>query len=207
MRQTQGKRVVHRRGGHMKRWQIKWVAIGIEFIFLFSFWVVLSGNFQVKYLVIGVFASGLVTYLTNEFIYKARSVERGSGIGYIMKRAVRLILYLPWLILAIMKANIKVASILIKPRMPIDPVLLQFETKLSKRVSLVTLANSITLTPGTITVGLEKGKYIVHSLTRECAEDLETGVMQNKVARIFDDNEDTTSPRCSWVYSLQELEQ
>jgi multicomponent Na+:H+ antiporter subunit E len=189
------------------KWQTKWTAIGIEFIVLFIFWVVLSGRFQLKYLIMGMVAAGLVTYLTHEFIYNPRSAKKGPGTKYMFACAFRMILYFPWLVLAIIKANIQVAGILIKPHMPIDPVLLKFETKLSKRVSLVTLANSITLTPGTITIELENGKYIVHSLVRGCAGDLETGLMQNKVARIFDDNPEITSPSCSWAHSLKELEQ
>lgn len=186
-------------------WQIKWTAIGIEFIILYIFWIVLSGHFQLKWLVIGMVASGLVTYLTHD-IFIPETTEKWSGITYLFKSTLRFLLYLPWLILAIIKANLQVASILIKPRMPIDPVMLQFEPKLRKRISLVTLANSITLTPGTITVELEKGKYIVHSLVPGCAGDLETGVMQSKVAWIFDDNQETTPPHCSWTRSLPELD-
>lgn len=177
----------------------------MEFAVLFAFWVVLSARFELKYLIEGLVASGFVTYLTHEFLYNPRPAEKHSP-GYLFQSAWRMILYLPWLILAIIKANIQVAGIILKPRMPVDPVMLHFETKLSKRVSLVTLANSITLTPGTITVELEENKYIVHSLVRGCAGDLETGLMQNKVARIFDDYQETIPPNCSWTNSLEGLE-
>src|SRR4030067_704049 len=110
-------------------------AIAIEFIILFIFWVVLSGRFDLKNLIIGVCASALVTFLTHAFIYGKRSTEEETSVGNLLKCALRLIRYLPWLILAIVKANIQVAAILIKPRMPIDPVLLQFETKMHKGIS------------------------------------------------------------------------
>lgn len=193
-------------GNRTTGWQTKWAVMGFEVIVLFIFWIILSWRFQPKYLVTGLFASGLVTYLTYEFIYNPRPAEKENSIGYLFKCALRMILYLPWLILAIIKANIQVASIIIKPQMPIDPVMLQFETKLSKKISLVTLANSITLTPGTITVELDDNKFIVHSLVRGCAGDLETGLMQNKVARIFDDNQENIPPNCSWERSLKGLE-
>ena len=185
-------------------WQIKLTAIAIEFIVLYIFWIFLSGHFQIKWLVIGAFSAGLVTYLTHN-IFIPDTTENWSGIKFLFRSAFRFTLYLPWLILAIIKANLQVAAILIKPRMPIDPVMLQFETKLSKRMAMVTLANSITLTPGTITVELEKGKYIIHSLVPGCAGDLETGVMQNKVAWIFGDHQETISPQCSWTRYLPEL--
>ena len=186
----------------------KWATVGIEFIVLFLFWIILSGQLKIKYLLIGMFASALVTFLTHELIYnKTLSIGKGTSLSYIFKCASRFMLYLPWLILAIMKANITIALILIRPRMPIDPGFLQLETKLKKSLSLVTLANSITLTPGTITVELEDGKFIIHSLVHKCAGDLETSLMQNKVARIFGDNEDTTSPKCLWVHSQRELKE
>jgi multicomponent Na+:H+ antiporter subunit E len=186
-------------------WHIKLAAIGIEFVILYIFWIVLSGHFEIKWLVIGMVASGLVTYLTHD-IFIPDNTENWSGIRYLFRSTLRFVLYLPWLTLAIIKANLQVAAILIKPRMPIDPVMLKFESKLKHRISLVTLANSITLTPGTITVELEKGMYIVHSLVPGCAGDLETGVMQHKVAWIFGDHQDTTSPHCSWTRYLPELD-
>ena len=192
---------------NLVRWQTKWAAIGLEFVILYIFWFVLSGRLDPKNIVMGIVVAALVTFLTHEFIYNPLSTKTGLGTKYLFACAFRIILYFPWLVLAIIKANLQVAGILIKPRMHIDPVLLQFETKLSKRISLVTLANSITITPGTITVELENGKYIVHSLVRECAGDLETGLMQNKVARIFEDNLEPTPPNCSWARSFHELEQ
>ena len=190
-----------------ERRRIKWVGIGLEFVILYIFWFVLSGRFDPKNIVMGIVVAALVTFLTHDFLFNPHSIKKGLGTKYVFGCAFRMILYFPWLVLAIIKANLQVAGILIKPHMPIDPVLIRFETKLSKRVSLVTLANSITLTPGTITVELEKGKYVVHSLVRECAGDLESGLMQNKVARIFEDNVETQAPACSWARSFEELEQ
>ena len=71
------------------------------------------------------------------------------------------------------------------PRMPIDPSIIQFETKLSSDIALSTLANSITLTPGTITIDIRDGKYFVHALTRVVADDLLSGEMENRVAYIY----------------------
>jgi len=184
----------------------RWTVIFTEFIVLFIFWIILSGRLQLKYLLIGMFASALVTYLTNDFIFSSQSDEKEIGLRYIFKSIWGFLVYLPWLIFAIIKANILVASIILKPRMPIDPAFIKFESKMSKKVSLVTLANSITLTPGTVTVELVGGKYVVHSLVHECAEDLEKGVMQNKVAKVFNDNRETNPPDCEWIHSSQEME-
>jgi len=191
---------------HTRR-RIRWAAIGIEFIILFIFWLVLSGQFQLKYLVIGICASALVTYLTHDLLYRSGPEAQTEKPVYLLRCALGMLRYLPWLVIAIVKANFQIAAIIINPRMPIDPALVQFQSKLTKKISLVTLANSITLTPGTITVELANGKYLVHSLIPGSAGDLESGLMQNKVAHVFCDNEETRPPDCTRANSFEDLKQ
>ncbi|MBN1366694.1 MAG: Na+/H+ antiporter subunit E [Dehalococcoidales bacterium] len=179
-------------------------ARAIQFVILFAFWVMLTGRYELKYLLIGIAAAALVTYLTGDLIYKpSRRKTPVPGAGFVLRSAWHLLLYIPWLVRAIIKANIQVAIIIIKPKMPIDPVNLQFKTGLKNKVALVTLANSITLTPGTITVLLEKDTYTVHCLRSDYASDLETAVMQNKVGKVFETKPDTP-PECTWKYSIKE---
>jgi multicomponent Na+:H+ antiporter subunit E len=187
------------------RWQTKFTALVIEFILLFLFWVLLSGRYQVKYLLIGAGACALVTYFTHDLLYNPGSRTAASGAKFTLSCGVRLIVYIPWLVWAIIKANIQVAAIIINPKLPIDPGFLRFKTHLTRKISLVTLANSITLTPGTITVDLQDDTYIVHAIVRGAASDLESGLMQNKAGAIFCDCEDT-APTCSWAHSTKELE-
>jgi multicomponent Na+:H+ antiporter subunit E len=188
-------------------WRIKWTVIVIEFLVLFGFWILLSGRYQTKYLVIGLCAAGIVTYLTHDLLYQNSkfSGENALTLSIILACSLRLILYVPWLVWAIIKANIQVALIIISPHMPIDPGFLQFKTRLRKKISLVTLANSITLTPGTITVDLKGDTFIVHAIVRGAASDLESGVMQNKAGSIFLDYKDPL-PNCSWRHSCEEIE-
>jgi multicomponent Na+:H+ antiporter subunit E len=187
------------------RWQTRFTAIAIEFALLFLFWILLSGRYQLKYLLIGAGACALVTYLTNDLLYSPGSRTIPSGAGFTLSCGVRLVAYIPWLVWAIIKANIQVAMIIINPKMPIDPGFLQFKTRLTKKISLVTLANSITLTPGTITVDLQDNTFIIHSIVRGAASDLESGLMQNKAGDIFCDCKDT-APICTWAHSSKELE-
>jgi len=67
----------------------------------------------------------------------------------------------------------------------IDPHIIRFRTKLKRDLSLMTFGNSITLTPGTITVDIQDGHFYVHSIDRKVADDLLSGEMEEKVARIF----------------------
>jgi multicomponent Na+:H+ antiporter subunit E len=183
----------------------QFIAFGIEFFVLFVFWVLVSGHYQLKYLLMGVGFSALVTYITKDLIYKPGYGQTATtGARYTFSCAWRLILYVPWLVWAIIKCNIQIAVIILSPRMAIDPGFLQFKSCLRNKVSLVTLANSITLTPGTITVDLTNNVFIIHSITRGSASDLESGLMQNKAGAIFCDSHDPT-PTCSWVHSFEDL--
>ncbi len=118
----------------------------------------------------------------------------------------RFLLYIPWLVLQIIMANVQVAYLVLHPKMPIEPVLLLFRTRMRKGIAQVTLGNSITLTPGTITISLEDGRYIIHNLKPPLASSLVEGKMQNKIAKVYLEEEEP-KPEVRWIYSLEELEQ
>jgi multicomponent Na+:H+ antiporter subunit E len=178
-----------------------------QFIALFVFWLVLSGTYHLEYIIMGLFSSALVTFFTHDFLLhrsrRGREIEITSL--KIITSGIRIIVYLPWLIWAIIKANIDVAILILKPGMPIDPVLMQFKTDYKWNITKVTLANSITLTPGTITVDLTDNKYLVHAITPGSASDLETATMQNRVGRIFEEKLEQP-PAIRWARSIEELE-
>ncbi len=69
--------------------------------------------------------------------------------------------------------------------MPITPQVMTFKTKLETDISNVTLANSITLTPGTITIDIRDEVFYVHALSQKVADDLNAGEMEDRVAHIF----------------------
>ena len=182
------------------------ISVVLQFAILFAFWLILSGHFQVKYILIGAFSAGLVTFLTNDLFYAAlRYGERAEpGIYSVFIQILRFVAYLPWLLSRIIMANVQVAYLVLHPKMPIEPGFLIFQTKMRKGIAQVTLANSITLTPGTITVSLEKGRYIIHTLKPPLAQELVEAVMQNKVAAIYDEEKERP-PVTRWAYSLEEL--
>jgi multicomponent Na+:H+ antiporter subunit E len=164
----------------------------------------LSGRYQIKYLVMGLFAAGLVTYLTGDLLYKPATRGTFAGNRYVISTALRYLGFIPWLVWTIIKSNIQIALIILNPRMPIDPGLFQFSTQLKHKVSQVTLANSITLTPGTITAVMHQRRVIIHYLVPGSAGDLESGYMQNKVGALFREKQDV--PRdVKWASSTEEL--
>jgi multicomponent Na+:H+ antiporter subunit E len=148
-------------------------------IILFAFWTLLSGKFDVFHLSLGILCSVIVAYLFHDLLFV------NVRVGDIRTMALRFILYIPWLISQIIQSNIHVASLVLRPKMPIDPQIITFSTKLETDISSVTLANSITLTPGTITMDIRDGVFYVHALSRKVADDLNAGEMEDRVAHIF----------------------
>lgn len=188
-------------------WRSKLTIVIIQFLLLFLFWLVLSGHYDIKHIVIGIICSGLVTYLTHDFLLHRSS--SGKELEITPKRVIlsgiKIILYLPWLIAAIIKANIDVAVIILNPKMPVNPVFMQFRTEYKWNIARVTLANSITLTPGTITVDMKSNRYLVHAITPGAASVLESAIMQNRVGQIFEEKIEQP-PHIHWSHSVEELE-
>lgn len=147
------------------------------FVALAGVWLLLSGHYDPLIVGFGVFSCAFVTYLARRF----RLVDLES---YPLHMGWRLLAYWGWLLVEIVKANFDVARRVLDPRMPIDPRL--FETKMSQTSDLgrVIYANSITLTPGTISLDLGDDTILVHALTRQGQDALETGEMDAKVAAL-----------------------
>jgi multicomponent Na+:H+ antiporter subunit E len=94
--------------------------------------------------------------------------------------------YLAWLTGQAIRSNIDVARRILDPAMPISPTVITLETGQHSDLSRVIFANSITLTPGTVSMDLEGGTLTVHSLTREGAETLLGGEMDRRVTALED---------------------
>lgn len=155
----------------------------ITFIILLLCWIIWSGHFDAWHLTLGVISCIIVTYLSSDLLFKRERFQKRD-----LKETVRFIKYIPWLIYQIILANIHVAKLALSPKMPIQPSLITFPTKLKKDISLLTFANSITLTPGTITADIKPGGYyVVHAIDRTVADDLLSGAMENRVYHVFEE--------------------
>ncbi len=143
------------------------------------FWAMLSGKFDLFHLSLGVICSILIAFLTHDLLFA------NTRVGDIRVIVQRFIVYIPWLLYQIVLSNFHVAYLALSPKMPIDPKIIRFSTKLESDISWVTLANSITLTPGTITVDIMEGKFFIHALSKKVADDLNTGEMEDRVAHVF----------------------
>ncbi|MBC8459155.1 MAG: Na+/H+ antiporter subunit E [Deltaproteobacteria bacterium] len=146
---------------------------------LFAFWILLSGRFDAFHLILGIICTLLVSYLSHDLLFA------NIRVGDIRIRARRFFAAAPWFLGQIFSANLHVAYLALSPKMPIDPQIIRFKTKLESDISWVALANSITLTPGTITIDIREGEFFVHALDRKVAYDLSTGEMEDKIAHVF----------------------
>ena len=156
------------------------MAFVVSFIILFVFWMLLSGRFDYFHLSLGIISCAIVAHASHDLLFKdIRAKKRHIEV-------IRFIKYLPWLFYQIVLANIHVAYLALHPRTLklIDPHIIRFKTRLRKDLSLVTFGNSITLTPGTITVLIKEGHYYVHAIDRFVAEGL-PGDMEKKVGHIY----------------------
>jgi multicomponent Na+:H+ antiporter subunit E len=146
---------------------------------LFGVWLLWSGHYTPLLLLFGVLSCGAVV-----------TIARRMGIvdqeGVPVELPLRALLYLPWLLWEIVKSNVDIARRILTPSLPVNPRLIKIKAGQRTDIGRVIYANSITLTPGTVTVGVEGDELTIHALTKEAADALETGEMNRRVTRLED---------------------
>lgn len=158
----------------------------VQAILLLIIWLVFSGKYDVMHLTFGVVAVVLVILLNYRLARVNLFPERLEP--NLPIKIYRLPVYILWLIKEIFLANLQVAYLVVHPKMPISPRLLTFRTKLPSASAKVILGNSITITPGTLTVDIEHDRFLVHCLVPKSASSLEVGDMQMRIMKLFQDD-------------------
>lgn len=154
------------------------------FVLLLAFWLLLSDHREPLFLVMGVLSAGAVAWLLGDFFATTFSVER-PPLHLTPLRLWRTARYLAWLLWRVFLASLEVAWVVIHPHLPIEPGFVRFRTGLRSPLARATLANSITLVPGTLTVRVLGDEFLVHSLWPGAADDLRSGAMQRRIAAVF----------------------
>ena len=132
------------------------------FFTLYLFWLLLSGYFTPFLLSAGAGCALAVVWF-------ARRMDVVDHEGHPIQLGMRIVAYWPWLIVEIVKSAWSVSRIILHPRLPISPTLVRFKPTQRTDVGLAIHAQSITLTPGTITVEAWPNEFLVHGLTRDGA--------------------------------------
>ncbi len=145
------------------------------FLALYLFWLVLSGYFTPFLMSAGAACAIAVVWF-------ARRMDVIDAEGHPVQLGWRIVAYWAWLSKEIVKSAWDVSRIIVNPRLPISPTLVSFRPSQKTTVGLVIHANSITLTPGTITIEAGPGEFLVHALTRAGAEGTTSGDMDRRVS-------------------------
>lgn len=148
-------------------------------LLFFLCWMIFAGAVTQEFIVFGVVIASAIFYFQCKFM------------GYSIAKEKRLYRNIFWgleygiiLVLEILKANIDVMKLILSPDMEHHPKLVRFRTDLKTDRARVILANSITLTPGTITVTLEEDEYVVHCLDASMAEGMEDSIFVKMLRKL-----------------------
>lgn len=147
------------------------------FAVLFGMWLVWSGHYTPLLIGLGVVSCAGVVLLC----HRMGIVDRE---GLPLDLTWRTLAYVPWLTVEVVKSNLDLVRRVLTAEMPISPEI--FEVKTSQKTDLgrVTYANSITLTPSTVTLeATSDGRIVVHAVAREIADDLRGGEMDRRATR------------------------
>ena len=147
----------------------------------FALWVIFNGRLTLEILIAGV----IVSVLLDLFVKHVMKIRlTGATFWKCVKLFPDAVFYAIVLLVEIVKANISITKIVLAPKINVEPCLVKFTTPLKTATARVALANSITLTPGTITVSLEDDEFVVHALTREIAAGLEGSIFERLLSRM-----------------------
>lgn len=149
-------------------------AISIAVV-LYGLWLLLSGHYVPLLLSLGVVSVVLVVLIA----IRMNVADREGHPIHLGPKA--MLWYWPWLVWEIVKANIVVSRQILNPRLPISPTVVRVKATQKSALGRVVYANSITLTPGTVSIDIDGPTISVHALTRDVAVALKQGEMDRRV--------------------------
>lgn len=137
-------------------------------------WLLLSGHYDALLLSLGAFSCALVLLISRRMAAIDRETQPLHLAGTLPR-------YWLWLLGQILRSNLDVVRRILSPKVDISPTMARIAVDEKTELGQTIFANSITLTPGTVSVGLRRGTVEVHGLTREGVEMLAGGEMQRRV--------------------------
>ena len=147
---------------------------------VFAFWLVISASLAPVDLAVGAVLSLLLG------AWSARFLWAGEAPGVSPRELLALARFLLSFSREVFHSAVHVARVVLDPRLPIRPRLIVCRTGLAREVSRVAFANAVSLTPGTLTVDMDGGTFLVHCLDDETAEHLMSGALERRIAAVFE---------------------
>ncbi|MDP3919468.1 MAG: Na+/H+ antiporter subunit E [Candidatus Omnitrophota bacterium] len=160
------------------------LTITLRTVVLFMFWIFFSGKIDATHLLMGLVSSLAIAIGSLDSESEPLSPEAAMRLP---ERILRGIAYSFWLLGRILTAAWHVSKIVLSPEMPIKPKFIKHKTTLKGEYGRVIFANSITLTPGTITADMEDGELLIHQLDDDSSEDIRSGALEKEIHKIFKD--------------------
>lgn len=149
------------------------------YVIFFLIWIIFNGQFTLEIAAFGLVISGAMYWFMCKFLdYKPQSDL------ILCKRFFLILHYVFVLVTEILKANGAVFKMIYSSKYQLEPAVVHFKVPLQSNFARVLLANSITLTPGTITVSLKDDEYTVHCLDKELAKGIDTSIFVELLKRI-----------------------
>lgn len=149
------------------------------FTFLFIFWLILNGKITMEIVLLGLILSMVVTRFSYKTIRVSRELEKKT-----INKFSKIIKYLFILLVEVIKANVDIIKLVLTKDPEISPTLKTIKVDLKSRISKVALANSITLTPGTITVTMNGDQYLIHAIVKSNLDDIEKSIFVEKLEEL-----------------------
>jgi len=147
-------------------------------LLLFILWMAFTTSLDINEIIVGLFISFVISLLTYKFF---------TNTGFRLLSPIKLfyiVKYVFVFIVELIKSNIDVARIVINPKLPINPGIVEVDSKLTSDFAKMILANSITLTPGTLTVDIIDNRFFIHWLY---VKGTDTETTYNEIAKTFED--------------------
>ncbi len=148
---------------------------------LFAFWYTLVESTDPTILIMGLVLSLVISHLAIKYLWPADAPPLK------VREVLRFVAYMPHLIRCMVASAIQVAEVVLDPKMPIEPVIVTHRTSLARDASRVAYANSITLTPGTLTVDVEGSTFHIHCLHERFSTDIASGDLEQRIANVFEE--------------------
>ena len=153
--------------------------LAVKTLGLFLVWLLLSASLNLFHIGLGLLVAGGVAWFNTE-----RPASRFPIIR------LRIVWYFFWLVGRILRSGFHLAYLILHPALPINPTLIRYRTGLQEDAGIVLLANSITLTPGTITVEVNSQELVIHAMDDNSAQDVTSHRLERQVAGLFTEKGD-----------------
>jgi multicomponent Na+:H+ antiporter subunit E len=164
-------------GGQIYEGQRKVIRSLSLILVLTTFWLLFSGHYDARMLAMGALSVALTTWI----VRRTRVLDDE---GHSIPLAISSFAYFPWLMWEIIKSNFEVASLILSPSRRVKPSVFSVTSTQNSDVFRVIYANSITLTPGTLTISVNDDEFEVHAIADGFREELRTNRMDRRVSRM-----------------------